>query len=213
MDGEVLSASPSSSPISFSLLLICGGEPMVHYNWPLSSCRWHTVSAVNIISAFAYLCSFFLFSALSSCSFIPRLVSRFDIPKGNYHPRRSLSICGDRRNRERRCMSDCRFLFRYFQRKCRRISQGLRENKSVFVWLYLTLLCSGVHCISLWLQSVLCSPPPPPPRLHISAFSLGRIIALNSSLQLLPSDPWQKERASRSICILRILMRRVLPTA
>lgn len=35
------------------------------------------------------------------------------------------------------------------------------RRMSVFVWLYLTLLCSGVHCISLWLQSVLCSPPPP----------------------------------------------------
>lgn len=36
---QVLFTSPSSSPISFSLLLICVGEPMVHYNWPLSSCR------------------------------------------------------------------------------------------------------------------------------------------------------------------------------
>lgn len=30
---------PLLFPISFSLLLICVGEPMVHYNWPLSSCR------------------------------------------------------------------------------------------------------------------------------------------------------------------------------
>ena len=207
------SSSPSSSPRSFSLLLICGGEPMVHYNWPLSSCRWHTVSAVNIISAFAYLRSFLsFFSALSSCSFIPRLVSRFDIPKGNYHPRGSLSICGDRHNGEWRCMSDCRFLFRSSQRQCRRISKVVRGNKSVFVWLYLTVLSRRVHCTSVVTECALLSSSSSPSFAYIS-LSLGRIMALNSSPQLLPSDPWQKERASRSICILRILMRRVLPTA
>lgn len=56
-----------------------------------------TVSTLNIISAFAYLHSVFLFfPVLSSCSFTLRLISRFDIPKGNYHPPGSLSICGDR---------------------------------------------------------------------------------------------------------------------
>lgn len=29
----------TSTPTSFPLLLFCAGEPMVHYNWPLSSCR------------------------------------------------------------------------------------------------------------------------------------------------------------------------------
>lgn len=186
---------------------------MVHYNWPLSSCRWHTVSALNIISAFAYLRFFFFpFSVLSSRSFIPRLVSGFDIPKGNYHPRSSLSIC---HNGEWRCMSDCRFLFHCFQRTCRTASHGARENKSVFVWLYLTVLCSGVHCISLCrvFFALLLLLLPLSPLFAYMSLSLGRIIALNSSLQLLSSDPWQKERASRSICILRILMRCVLQTA
>lgn len=48
---QLVFTSPSSSPISFSLLLICGREPMAHYNWSLSSCRWHQVSALNIINA------------------------------------------------------------------------------------------------------------------------------------------------------------------
>lgn len=59
--GKFFSLTPPLQPYFVSLLLICGREPMVHYNWPLSSCRWHTVSALNIISAFCIPPLFFLF--------------------------------------------------------------------------------------------------------------------------------------------------------
>lgn len=59
--GKLFSLTPPLQPYFVSLLLICGREPMVHYNWPLSSCRWHTVSALNIISAFCIPPLFFHF--------------------------------------------------------------------------------------------------------------------------------------------------------
>lgn len=97
---EVIFAYPSSSAI-FCL----SPTTVAESQWFIIIGRCHhaddTQSALWIsLAPFAYLRSFFIFSPLSSRSFVPRLVSRFNIPKGNYHPRSSLSICADRHDRE-----------------------------------------------------------------------------------------------------------------
>lgn len=153
--GKFLFAYPSSSAMFFALLLICGRESMVHYNWPLSSCRWHTVSAVNIISAFAYLRSFSFLSFLLVPSFRGSFRD-FDIPAGNYHPRSSLSICADWHNMEKKKKKVHVWLsFSLLLNKCRTISQPVK--KTVFVWLQWTPMQISVATECSLLSSSLSS--------------------------------------------------------
>ncbi len=145
---------------------------MVHYNWPLSSCRWHTVSALNIISAFAYLRSFFFFLSFllvpsSQGSFRDSIFQKVIIIHEAAYQYVEIALIGNE--------GACLIVVFSFALSSANVEQSPREwgRISVFVWLYLTLLCSGVHCISLVVKecSLLSSSSssPSPPRLHISA--------------------------------------------
>lgn len=142
-----------------------------HHADDTQSALWISLAPLHTSTLFFFFLSFLLVPSIRG-SFRDSIFQKVIIIHEG-----SLSICGDSQNREWKCMLDCRFVFRYFQHKCTRILPGCkneRENKIVFLWLYLTLLCNGVHCISLRLQSVLCSALPPPlPLICIYQLLLG----------------------------------------